>query len=246
MSEDAQTGRGPRRRRGPGRLATAPPPGQEAHALDCGGGGGRGGWRGWPSGRRWPGRSWCLVICAGPGCRPYHARVGVHGCFRADAPAAARRWPCPFRPRADAGHCLCGQRVVGVGSAGRAGAGHGVHVPPHHPAGRRCPAGWLVAAGRRVVSTVAGALVVAGGGLASGNVLAAAVAVPGGVLAAAFWSVRRGRAAAGAAGGAGAARRWAVPRGSPGARPWPIPARSSGSRPGGWVSCSFPWRAGRW
>ena len=45
-------------------------------------------------------------------------------------------------------------------------------------------AGWSLLAGG-VVSTAAGALVVAGGGLASGNVLAAAVAVPGGVLAAA-------------------------------------------------------------
>ena len=45
-------------------------------------------------------------------------------------------------------------------------------------------AGWSLLVGG-VVSTAAGALVVAGGGLASGNVLAAAVAVPGGVLAAA-------------------------------------------------------------
>jgi len=45
-------------------------------------------------------------------------------------------------------------------------------------------AGWSLLVGG-VVSTAAGALVIAGGGLASGNVLAAAVAVPGGALAAA-------------------------------------------------------------
>jgi putative heme transporter len=43
-------------------------------------------------------------------------------------------------------------------------------------------AGWSLLAGG-VASTVAGALVIAGGGLASGNVLAAATAIPGGVLA---------------------------------------------------------------
>jgi putative heme transporter len=43
-------------------------------------------------------------------------------------------------------------------------------------------AGWSLLAGG-VASTVGGALVLAGGGLASGNVLAAAVGVPGGVLA---------------------------------------------------------------
>jgi putative heme transporter len=43
-------------------------------------------------------------------------------------------------------------------------------------------AGWSLLAGG-VASTVAGALVIAGGGLASGNVLAAAVTIPGGVLA---------------------------------------------------------------
>jgi putative heme transporter len=45
-------------------------------------------------------------------------------------------------------------------------------------------AGWSLLAGG-MVSTAAGALVIVGGGLTSGNVLATAVAIPGGVLAAA-------------------------------------------------------------
>ncbi len=63
------------------------------------------------------------------------------------------------------------------------GAGHGLHLPPLHPAGRRCPARRMVAAGRRGGLLGCGALVVVGGGLASGNVLADGLAVPGGVLA---------------------------------------------------------------
>ena len=108
-------------------------------------------------------------------------------------------------------------------------------------------AGWSLLAGG-VVSTAAGAVVMAGGGLASGNILAAAVAVPGVVLAAAVLAAFA--AAARRAGLRGALERpavWALRRGSWLARRlWPIPARSSGSGPGGWVSCSFPWRAGRW
>ena len=73
----------------------------------------------------------------------------VHGRLRDHAAQAARgRRRQRGRP-ADAGHRLCGQRGVGLGSAGRTRPGHGLHVPPLHPAGRGCPAGRLVAAGRR-------------------------------------------------------------------------------------------------
>ena len=138
--------RGPRRPRAPGRRAAAGA-GSACFALQR-----RWPWwwrRGWPSGRRWPGRSRCLVICAGPGCRPSSCSSRrpwllspgcTGGCSQLAVPVSASRrcWPPSMRPTG-----------VGVGSAGRAGAGHGLHLPPLHPAGRRGPAGWLVAAGRR-------------------------------------------------------------------------------------------------
>ena len=52
-------------------------------------------------------------------------------------------------------------------------------LPPLHPAGRGCPAGRLVAAGRRGEAEAAAALVVVGGRLPSGNILVTAAAVRG-------------------------------------------------------------------
>ena len=147
----------------------------------------------------------------------------------------------------DAGHRLCGQRGVGLGSAGRTGAGHGFHLPPLHPAGRNAPlAGWSLLAGG-VASSAAAALVVAGGGLASGKILVAAVAVPGGVLAvtglAVVAAAVRRAAAARRAGAARRRGRCGTGPGCSAARPV-IPARPSAPGLSGSARSSFPRRAG--
>ena len=102
------------------------------------GGGCRGGHGG--AGRRWrdqTGRPGGIRCVAGPPgldldpCRR-RAGVGIHGRPRRHAASAARsgRYQCG-RP-AHASHNLCGQRSVGLGAAGRAGAGHSLHVPSLH------------------------------------------------------------------------------------------------------------------
>ena len=63
--------------------------------------------------------------------------------FRRLLAAGVRR-----RGPAHARHHLRCQRAVRLGAAGRARAGHGLHLPPFHPAGRGRSAGRLVAAGR--------------------------------------------------------------------------------------------------
>ncbi len=174
------------------------------------------------------------------------ARIGVHGCVRDHAAPAARGRRRQRGHPADAGHGLRRQRGVGLGSAGRTGPGHRLHLSPLHPAGRGCPAGrWSLLAGG-VVSSAAAALVVVAGGLASGNILAAALAVPGGmltvaVLAAAGAAARRPRLGGGFERLAASTLRQASRLSG---RLRASPARSSGPGRSGWVHSSFPCEAG--
>ena len=135
----------------PGRRSRAPAgeqaggPHRGRHRRDRGGGGRRG--RRASRGGRIVHGAWSSALAVDPGRRV--ARVGVHGRLRDHAAQAARGRRRQRGDPADAGHRLRGQRGIGLGSAGRTRPGHRVHVPPLHPAGRRCPAGRLVAAGRR-------------------------------------------------------------------------------------------------
>jgi hypothetical protein len=95
----------------------------------------------------------CVVRPAGPRALAVdpgrrRARIGVHGRLRDHAAAAARGRRRQRRSPAHAGHHLRGQRGVGLSSAGRTRAGHGLCLPPIHPAGRGRSRGRLVAAGR--------------------------------------------------------------------------------------------------